>query len=479
MKKRLFFLRKESFSDSFQFRKGFLFVLFLTLFSTFLQAQNDTIEIDDIENYLEKHSISPSQKNILQTPSSANETLLSKQEQKKIAEGLKKIKSTKIGLGKLISEEDSLRIAKEAQKESESNPLFMEWVFREKNPDIKSEETEEGVIANLRREVYIEVKETNPELMEFHEEELPNIDDLKLKLHDRSASVEEFLWKQKMVELPKNKLDISINKRKWSYGGKFSALVSQSYISPNWYTGGTGNLSILSDISAFVNYTNHENLQFDNTLEWKAGFNSTFNDSLRFLGTNEDVFKINSKLGLKAFKNFYYTLSAEFSTPFFNTFVPNTKELSTSTFSPIKTYIGLGLDFKYKTMLSLMLSPFSYRLTYVMNTSKAEGVENSIADKFNIPEGQNILHTFGSRLELNFSYVFSKELKMSTKFYLYTDYKNVELDWEITGNFIVTRFLTIQLSLHPRYDSSLVLAEGQKSRFQFREFTSLGFMYQF
>ena len=406
-------------------------------------------------------------------------SLISPQNQIKISEELKNVDLAKIGFGKLISEKDSLRIAEEAEKECEYNPLFLDWIFKKDNPVLEEEKTAENIINNLRREVYIDIKETSPELIVFHEEELPDINDLKLNFRERKTSVEDFLWKQQMVEMPKNKLDISQQKRKWRYGGKISALVSQSYISPNWYTGGTGNVSILGDVSAYVNYTNHKNLQFDNTLEWKAGFNSSFSDSLRFLSTNEDIFKINSKLGLKAFRNFYYTLSAEFSTPLFNTFVPNTRELSTSTFSPIRTYIGLGLDFKYKTILSLMVSPFSYKLTYVMNTSKAEGVESTIADKFNIPEGKNILHAFGSRLELNFAYVFSKELKLNSKFYLYTDYKNVELDWEITGNFIVTHFLTIQLSLHPRYDSSLVLAEGQKSRFQFREFTSLGFLYQF
>ena len=477
MKRTLFFKAKGFFSSFLGIRKMALFVvLFFSFF--LLNAQNDTIEIADIENYLESYSISSNQKNLLTTPV-VQGSLISPQNQIKISEELKNVDLAKIGFGKLISEKDSLRIAEEAEKECEYNPLFLDWIFRKDNPALEEEKTAENIINNLRREVYIDIKETSPELIAFHEEELPDINDLKLNFSERKTSVEDFLWKQQMVEMPKNKLDISQQKRKWRYGGKISALVSQSYISPNWYTGGTGNVSILGDVSAYVNYTNHKNLQFDNTLEWKAGFNSSFSDSLRFLSTNEDIFKINSKLGLKAFRNFYYTLSAEFSTPLFNTFVPNTRELSTSTFSPIRTYIGLGLDFKYKTILSLMVSPFSYKLTYVMNTSKAEGVESTIADKFNIPEGKNILHSFGSRLELNFAYVFSKELKLNSKFYLYTDYKNVELDWEITGNFIVTHFLTIQLSLHPRYDSSLVLAEGQKSRFQFREFTSLGFLYQF
>jgi hypothetical protein len=137
------------------------------------------------------------------------------------------------------------------------------------------------------------------------------------------------------------------------------------------------------------------------------------------------------------------------------------------------------MEYKFKDYVTLNISPLSYKLIYVMNRSKAEGVAQSVADKFNIPTGKSMLHTVGSRLQVNAAYAFSKELKLETKMYVYTDYKNVEFDWEIIGNFIATRFLTIQLSLHPRYDSSLVLSEGQKSRFQFREFVSLGFLYAF
>lgn len=379
----------------------------------------------------------------------------------------------------VITKSDSVRFVKEALEESAYNPLFLDWVFSSDDMPLEDETDEASIVQNLRTEVKQYIAETSPELFVHHIDDLPDVSELQLRTKRKMSSIEEFLFKQQLKKIPQTAIKINREEKKWKIKGKLSAQISQSYISPNWYTGGYSNLAMLGYATVSANYDNKKNLRFDNTLEWKAGFNSTTNDSLRFLNTNEDVFRISTNLGLRAVKNWYYSLSGEFTTQLFNTFVENTRELSTAPFSPIRFYLSLGMEYKFKDIVSLNISPLSYKLIYVMNRSKAEGVAQSVADKFNIPSGESMLHTVGSRLQVNAAYAFSKELKLETKMYVYTDYKNIEFDWEIIGNFIATRFLTIQLSLHPRYDSSLVLAEGQKSRFQFREFVSLGFLYAF
>ncbi len=371
----------------------------------------------------------------------------------------------------VISREDSLRFAREALDECLQNPILMDWVFGTDAPDTFPENDAESIIAALRTEAKAHVAATEPELFSMHCDDLPDVSELKLRTRQSFGLLEDFLLKQELKRLPETGIKIVRAEKKWTIGGKCSAQLSQSYISPNWYTGGYSNLAILGYVSVKANYDNKKNLRFENSLEWKAGFNSTTSDTLRFLNTNEDIFRITSNLGLRAVKNWYYTLSAEFNTQLFNTFVENSNELSTASFSPIRLYLSLGMEYKFKDIVKVNLSPFSYKLTYVMN--------ESVAEKFNIPAEKNLLNTFGSRVQVDVAYAFSKELKLESKMYVYTDYKNVEFDWEITGNFIANRFLTVQLSLHPRYDSGLVLAEGQTSRFQFREFVSLGFLYAF
>ena len=375
------------------------------------------------------------------------------------------------GLKELVSDEDSVRIAKEVSAEGESNPLFMDWVFTE--DEIVENDDE---ISSLRNEAKAEVRASNPELFRYHEDQLPDPNDLGLRT-PKNKSLEAFLLKQEMKAIPQI-VSIHQQKKKWTWDGRLSVLMTQSYVSKNWYKGGYSNLSLLSRALCNVNYSNLKNFIWENRFEWKAGFNSSASDSLRWVQTNEDLLRVSSKIGVKVSKSWYSSLSGEFNTTLFNTFVQNSHERSTAPFSPIQFYLSLGMEYKYKKMLTVSLMPFSYKLTYCMDTSHPDGAM-SVAEKFNIPDGKHMLHKIGSRVQVDFVHAFSKELRLESKFYAYTDYKDVEIDWEITGNFIATSFLTIQCSLHPRYDSSLVLAEGQKHKFQFREFVSLGFLYVF
>ena len=93
---------------------------------------------------------------------------------------------------------------------------------------------------------------------------------------------------------------------------------SQNYVSPNWYQGGNSNLAILGILTGQLNYDNKKAIQWENSAEWHMGFNSISGDTLRKLSTNDDVFKINSKLGVKAGGNWFYSTSVDFATQFNN-----------------------------------------------------------------------------------------------------------------------------------------------------------------
>ena len=100
--------------------------------------------------------------------------------------------------------------------------------------------------------------------------------------------------------------------------------------------------------------------------------------------------------GIKAFSTWFATADLEFSTQFFNTYVSNSYERTTGPLSPIRFYGSVGLNYKYKKMLSVLIAPFSYKLTAVADTSKADGVRRSIADKLGIEKGKKASNEFGS-----------------------------------------------------------------------------------
>ena len=119
-----------------------------------------------------------------------------------------------------------------------------------------------------------------------------------------------------------------------------------------------------------------------------------------------------------------------------------------------------------------MLSPLSYKFIYANDTIKVS--QNS----FGIPKGQNILSQIGSSFRAQFAYSPTREIQIDSKLSFYTNYEKVEIDWEITGNFMVNRFLSTRISLNPRYDNTVILAAGEKAAIQFKELLTFGLSYR-
>jgi hypothetical protein len=55
----------------------------------------------------------------------------------------------------------------------------------------------------------------------------------------------------------------------------------------------------------------------------------------------------------------------------------------------------------------------------------------------------------------------------------------VEIDLEANCDFIINRFLSARLMLHPRFDSSVIMEGDTRARIQFRELLSIGFAHKF
>ena len=72
-----------------------------------------------------------------------------------------------------------------------------------------------------------------------------------------------------------------------------------------------------------------------------------------------------------------------------------------------------------------------------------------------------------------------REVAIETRFYTYTNYRNVEVDLEVNCDFIINRFMSARLMLHPRYDSSVVMEGDKHAKIQFRELLSIGFAHKF
>ena len=265
-----------------------------------------------------------------------------------------------------------------------------------------------------------------------------------------------------------------IKRAKWFYKGSALLQFSQNYVSKNWYNGGNSNVAILGIAEGSIKYDNHNNIVWENTGEWRAGFNSVSGDTLRSISTSDDLLRLQSKLGFKAFNKFYYTGAIEFQTQFFHSYEGiNSPVLKSSTFSPIRFNISFGLDYKPHKGVSIMLAPVSYKYIYVMDTTRVDQT------KFGVKPEKKSLNEVGSSIKVTYSYQPLDGLQLDSRFYFYTNYHKVEVELEVTANFVINRYFSARLSLHPRYDNTIILPNHEKARLQFKEFLSVGFSHKF
>ena len=117
--------------------------------------------------------------------------------------------------------------------------------------------------------------------------------------------------------------------------------------------------------------------------------------------------------------------------------------------------------------------------SFFLQLCKFQNFPNSKKTDYGIPADKNILNDIGSSLRIKYKYVPLREIVLETEFYFYTNYKKVEIDWQTTCNFIINRFMTARVSLHPRFDNTYIASGETKAKLQFKELLSVGFSHTF
>jgi len=260
----------------------------------------------------------------------------------------------------------------------------------------------------------------------------------------------------------------------WKYTGNSSLQLSQYSISDNWYQGGESTNALLGELRLTANYNDQHRVEFENTLELKVGFITAPSDTVHSYRTNADLFRINSKLGVRAIKNLYYTLAAEFKTQFFPNYKTNTNDMISNFFSPAQLALSLGMDYKLnkkKYNLSIMGAPLSYTFVYIANDSIVDPTA------FSVERGKNSASLFGSKITANLDWRITSNISYLSKLEYFTTYEKVIISWENTFNLKLNRYLSTKIFIHPRFDDGVTLTPENDSYFQFKEMLTFGLSY--
>ena len=260
----------------------------------------------------------------------------------------------------------------------------------------------------------------------------------------------------------------------WRKEANLSLQITQNYATENWQQGGVNAFSMLWSAKAFANYKKG-NISWQNNAEWRVGVSTVSGDTIHKVNTTDDVFQLYSKFGYQLHEKWYVTLSTEFRTNLFPNFQKNSDKLNTTFLTPIRYTIGIGADYKPIKGLSINLSPATYKLVYA-NIADANRIN---VTEYGIEEGKNILNEIGSALRVEWKWKPLREIHLDTKFYFFTNYKQIETELEINVDFIINRYLSAKLMLHPRYDGTVEQVTDHRSQIQFKELISVGFAHTF
>ena len=263
--------------------------------------------------------------------------------------------------------------------------------------------------------------------------------------------------------------------RFWTYKGDGFLQFMQNFVSGNWYKGGESNYSMVGSLTLEANYDNKDKWRWDNKLEMKLGFLHSHSDSLHKVKSNEDLIRFTSKVGLQASHRWYYTLQLQTYTQFTPGYKSNDPKVYSDFFSPFNLNLGLGMDYKVESKNkrltgTINLSPVAINYRYVGRLS--------LSTSYGLDEGKHSMAEFGPNMTADIVWKFNDVVTWKSRFYAFTSFKRAEIEWENTFELRVTKYISANLFLFPRFDDAYKY-DADLGYWQFKEFSSLGFAYTF
>lgn len=266
----------------------------------------------------------------------------------------------------------------------------------------------------------------------------------------------------------------------WTVKGNFNVQLQQTYISDNWYQGGDDSFSANGQFSIEANYNNKRKFTWDNKLEARLGFQTMERYSLsgRFKPTT-DLLRLTSKVGVKAFSHWYYTLAFQSWTQMTQAREYYTDEnnvqrhrVASDFMSPFEAVLSLGMEYKLEKKrftIGANLAPVAVNYKHVSRTRYKEG--QTLYQKFGLDSHDRF--DFGSTFTINSKWAICKMLTWQGRLYFFTSYHRTTAEFENTFSLKVNKYLSTNLFLYPRFDDGVKRGEDH-GYFQFKEYLSFG-----
>lgn len=273
----------------------------------------------------------------------------------------------------------------------------------------------------------------------------------------------------------------------WKLKGSSSLNLTQNYATDNWFQGKANHYNVMGSLSLEANYDNKRKVQLDNRLEMQLGFQTDPDNEYQNFKPTNNLIRVNSKLGIKAAKNWNYALSVKGESQLVPNYQykKNGEEVRRTTItdflSPLNVDVALGIDWKWNLKRfsgSLMLAPGTYNFKYVKLLDLATRYLGG--DR----EGHHNKHTFGPSSTVRFNWKMANNINWDSRLYWISNLHYTNLEFENTITFSINKYLTSKVYFYPRFNdmskkNRMPDKDGNNTGtyWMFKEWLSLGVSY--
>ena len=358
-------------------------------------------------------------------------------------------------------------------------PLTFYHNIADKQLALHSESAGKDQVSDAVDAALLNVYLYRPDLVGYTESELEEtgniLEDVDKPIENKVEFVERV--EEPVIDVPMpDSVTVLVQKPQfWTKKGDGFLQFMQNFVSGNWYKGGESNYSMVGSLTLEANYDNKNKWKWDNKLEMKLGFLRSRTDSLHKFKSNEDLLRLTSKVGLQATKRWYYTLQLQAYTQFTQGYKSNDPKVYSDFFSPFNLNLGLGMDYKAESQDKRLtgtvnLSPISLNYRYVGRLN--------LGPSYGLDEGKHSILEFGPNMTADLTWKINDIVTWKTRLFAFTSFKRAEIEWENTFELRVSKYISANLFLYPRFDDAS-LYDDELGYWQFKEYSSVGFTYNF
>lgn len=266
----------------------------------------------------------------------------------------------------------------------------------------------------------------------------------------------------------------------WKSGGFFGVTLSQVSLSDSWAAGGTENVSITGMANLFADYKK-DRTTWENSLD--LGYGQINQDNNGF-EKSDDKINLVTKFGYKVKKeneHWFFSGLIDFRTQFDGGFVPGPDgqdSLISNFMVPGYLTVGLGIDYKPNTKLSINYVPLTGKFTFVNNQKLAD------LGAYGVDPGKKFRAEAGSFLRIKYKNEILENVNLDSRIELFSnyikDFGTIDVNWQNIIAMKINGFLTANWYTQFIYDKDIKTTEGDgEAKLQLKSVFGVGLAYNF